>query len=427
MDGSFASELFIIPSGGATPADPPRNVTRFATWNTGITWSRDGTHLSFISQRRRNSSSAYVLSLQKPFAPGAYASKEIDWEDIHLRVKQPATMQITECAISNEGTRIACRGQENDLWLAAADGSQIFRLTTGSIGPSQIQWSRYFTNQLYFRDKLGNIRMATTITLGTTPASSIVIPFQAKMIVRQEETFAEMFEQSWRALHEHFYDPAFHGANWAKVREKYRPLVKHCSMKEDLYVLISLMMGELNASHLGIFGSFGTPEQYTADLGLIFDANYRGQGLKIAEIVKRGPADRRGLNLKVGEIILAIDGTELNDSIDTAKALNDKSGEIVTLSVTSDAADPKKKRRVEIQPTTRAAVSVLMYDRWVAKNAQPRGRSPARARSATSTFRAWTRTAWIASCGRSTPTTSTRKRSCWTCGSTAAATRTIRC
>jgi len=370
MDGYFASELFIIPATGATPADPPRNITRFATYNAGITWSRTGNKLSFISQRRRNSSGAYVLSLQKPFAPGAFSSKEIDWEDIHLRVRQPATMAITGCAISGDGTRIACRGQENDLWLAQTDGSQLLRLTTGSIGPSQIQWSRYFSTQVYFRDKSGNVRMATTVTLGTTPPSSLAIPFQAKMIVRQEETFAEMFEQSWRALHEHFYDPAFHGADWAKVREKYRPLVKHCSMKEDLYVLISLMLGELNASHLGIFGSLSTPEQSTADLGLIFDSTYRGPGVKIAEIVKRGPADRRGLNLKTGDVILAIDGVELNETTDIAKALNDKANETVTLAMSSDLADPKNRRRVEMIPASRGQVSTLMYERWVEKNAQ---------------------------------------------------------
>ena len=111
MDGSFASELNIIPASGATEADPPRNVTRYATYNAGITWSRDGNHLAFISQRRRNASSAYVLSLQKPSTSGLPAGKDIDWEDIHLRVRQPAQMTIGECAISNDGKRhrLSCR------------------------------------------------------------------------------------------------------------------------------------------------------------------------------------------------------------------------------------------------------------------------------------------------------------------------------
>ena len=56
-----------------------------------------------------------------------------------------------------------------------------------------------------------------------------------------------------------------------RARAKYRALVRHCGMKEDLYTLVSLMLGELNASHLGITGPTGTPDQQTADLGLVFD------------------------------------------------------------------------------------------------------------------------------------------------------------
>ena len=52
---------------------------------------------------------------------------------------------------------------------------------------------------------------------------------------------------------------------------KYQPVVKHIAVKEDLYALISLMLGELNASHLGIQGPPPQPEEYTAELGLLFD------------------------------------------------------------------------------------------------------------------------------------------------------------
>src|SRR5207253_3138865 len=83
--------------------------------------------------------------------------------------------------------------------------------------------------------------------------------------VRQDEEFAEVFEQSWRLLHENFYDPTFHGADWRAVRDRYRPLVKHVALKEDLHALISLMLGELNASHLGLLRKASVPEAKTAD------------------------------------------------------------------------------------------------------------------------------------------------------------------
>src|SRR6185436_14863741 len=114
-----------------------------------------------------------------------------------------------------------------------------------------------------------------------------------------------------------------------------------------------LMLGELNASHLGISGKLPTPDEYTADLGLIFDENYRGPGLKIAEVLKLGPADKRGLNIKAGDLILAIDRVQLTDKVNVSQLLNNKTGEGVLLDVTPDPKDPKAKRRVEVIPISR--------------------------------------------------------------------------
>ena len=46
-----------------------------------------------------------------------------------------------------------------------------------------------------------------------------------------------------------------------------------------------LMLGELNASHLGISGNLGAPDQQTASLGLILDHKHPGPDLKIVEIL----------------------------------------------------------------------------------------------------------------------------------------------
>ena len=115
----------------------------------------------------------------------------------------------------------------------------------------------------------------------------------------------------------------------------------------------------------------------TAELGLLWDEAYRGKGLKVAEILKRGPADRKGLDLKVGDFVVAIDGVEVDDNANLAKLLNGKVGEPVMLEVTADPNDPKvKKRRVELSCIGRGrsrsgqpGAGELMYERWVARNA----------------------------------------------------------
>src|SRR5262249_1859035 len=296
------------------------------------------------------------------------AGSDIDWEDVHLRVQQPAPLTAIEGTISPDGGRVAFRALQagDDLWVVSTDGKDLTRLTTGNMKPTQIQWSKgSFSSAIYFRDGNGALRMTSGSGFGT-PA---IVPFTAKLTVNRDEEFAEMFEQSWRAINESFYDSNFHGADWKAVREKYRPLVKHVALKEDLYALISLMLGELNASHLGIQGQPPLSEQKTADLGLLFDEKYGGPGLKIAEVVKRGPADKRGINLKPGDIIQSIDRVPLTPQSNLSRLLNDKVGEPVLLEVTANPGD-KTVRRVEVQGVDRTQVRPLLYQRWVEKNAQ---------------------------------------------------------
>jgi tricorn protease len=370
QDGSFASELFIIPAEGCTPGVSPRNITRYATYNGGVTWSQRGNRLAFISHRRNNSG-IYVLSLQRPGVGSSLGSADIDWEDIHLRVKQPAPIPTEEGTISPDGNKVAFSStgsNGNDLWVAQSDGGHLLRITNSNLGPRQIQWSRHSPDVVFFRDRNGTFRRA----LVGMPGEPAVVHFQAKMTVRRDEEFAEMFEQSWRALRESFYDAKFHGTDWDAIRTKYRPLVKHVALKEDLYALISLMLGELNASHLGISGPGSAPEEMTAELGLIWDDQYSGPGLKIAEVLKRGPADKRGIDLKTGDIVYAIDRVPVTDQLNVNRLLNDKVGEPVLLEVASAGApnplDPKARKRVEIQGASRDAIGRLMYERWVERN-----------------------------------------------------------
>lgn len=383
MDGSFASDLFIVPATGETKENPARNITRHRTYNGDVTWSAKGNKIAYVSERRRVPS-VHVTSLQRPAAPNAPATSDIDWDDIHLRSEQAAAITAQSASIAPDGTRVAFRSSGSsgdDLWVAAVGGGQLQRLTTGNQRPVQIAWSKRLPGVIYFRDGVGALKMVrqgdslTSLLGGASSAPTVVtIPFTARLTISRDDEFGEMLEQSWRALTEHFYDSKFHGIDWVAVRSRYRPLVKHCQMREDLYALISLMIGELNASHLGIGGRGVAPEEITADLGLLFDEAWRGPGLKIAEVVKRGPADRRGLDLKAGDVVLMLDGKELDEKTDLSRLLNNKAGETVTLQVSSnpsaDPKDPKARRRVEIQPTSRSQIEKLMYDRWVEGNAR---------------------------------------------------------
>jgi tricorn protease len=361
MDGSFASELFLMPVDKSKPA---LNVSRYATYNSDITWG--GGKIAFISQRR-GSYSIHLLPLQKPAADGTKTDpNEVDLDDIHLRIEKPSSMAVEgQGGISPDGNTIAFRavaGGGDDLWTISTDGKIQNRITTSNQQPRNIKWSKRNPGTLYFLNWAGELRTSKTMA----PGEPGKVPYSCTLTIQRDEEFAEMFAQSWRALNEQFYDSSFHNTNWQSVRAKYAPLVKHCASREDFYSMVSLMLGELNASHLGISGRNSSPDAQTAELGLLFDDNYTGPGLKIAEVVKRGPADKRGLNLKPGDLITHLDRTELTGAVNVSKLLNNRAGEGVLLKVKTG----EKSRDVEVQAMTRDKLGTLLYDRWVAKNTE---------------------------------------------------------
>jgi tricorn protease len=369
MDGSFAAEVYVAATDGS---GPPVNVSRHATWNSEVSWSQTNGKIAFVGQRR-GTYAMHVVSLQKPVADGSPKppADQIDWDDLHLRVERPTSTSAEYGAISPDGLQVAFRSFSggDDLWVASSNGASVSRMTTGNQAPTEIRWSKRSSGTVYFLNGAGELRYVRTGFTFGTPSEPSKVAFAARMTIKQDEEFAEMFAQCWRALSDNFYDSKHHGADWNAVRNRFLPLVEHTATREDLYALVSMMLGELNASHLGISGRMPTPDELTADLGLIFDESHRGPGLKVLEVLKRGPADKRGLDVKPGDVVLAIDRVELTDKVNVSRLLNNKVGEAVLLDVASDPKDAKTKRKVEITAASRARSAQLMYDRWVERNA----------------------------------------------------------
>jgi len=373
MDGSFASEVYIV---GADGTAKPVNISRYATFNSDVTWGAN--KIAFVSQRRGNIFAMHVASLQKPAVDGAKTTDEIEWDDIHLRVDRVSATPAEGGSISPDGLMVAFRSLQggDDLWVAGSNGQNLGRLTSGNQSPRGIKWAKKSSGTVYFLNGAGELRFTRASFGGFTGTGGPVgdpgqVRFACKLTIARDEEFAEMFAQAWRSLSDNFYDKDFHGANWKEVRAKYAPMVSHCASREDLYALISLMLGELNASHLGISGRLPVAEETTADLGLLFDEKFAGPGLKIAEVLKRGPADKRGLNLKAGDIITHIDRVELTPQVNLSKLLNNRVNDAVGLTLApTTPGDPKSIRKLEISGVDRAKIGALMYDRWVAKNAE---------------------------------------------------------
>ncbi len=363
VDASYASEMYIVPASGPTPKDPPRNITRFATFNAAMQWSEDSPFMVFLTQRGLSSKrTAYLLGLQKRSSSRAKrVPHDIDWDNIHHRVQEISEKEAQGVGISSNARWVVFRDEAKDaLWLVDVRDGSTKRLTPDGTKPSLLTWSKLLPNLLYFLDGKGNVRI---INVADSKPEAIKIPYEAELTINRDEEFLEVFDQSWLTIHEHFYDPKFHGVDWDKIKAKYRPIVKHIRAREDLDALISLMLGELNSSHLGIRAPSTKVEIQTAYLGLILDEKWGGPGLRVAEILPRGPADLKGIDLKPGDVIGSIDGVRLTRDVNVAKLLADKHKDRIQLGLVG------KGNTVVIVGADRSTMGALMYERWIKRKA----------------------------------------------------------
>lgn len=134
-----------------------------------------------------------------------------------------------------------------------------------------------------------------------------------------QEEFAQIFEEMWADVTENFYDEKFHGIDWAKMKEKYGRYVPYLNTRADLRTMMNDMLGELNSSHQG-FNTFGSEETIalqntTMETGILFEdeAPY-----KVKYVVKRSAADRKGIDVRPGDVLVKVNDRAVDQSVDRA-------------------------------------------------------------------------------------------------------------
>jgi C-terminal processing protease CtpA/Prc len=129
----------------------------------------------------------------------------------------------------------------------------------------------------------------------------------------------------------------------------------------ELRRILSLMVGELNASHLGVNGP-ATAGPSTGRLGVRFDriASERDGTLRVAEVLPLGPAALAGV--RVGDAIASIDGRPVTRATNLDEALAFKIGRRVALGLTGDGG---ARREVAVRPVNLNTEKGLLYRAWV--------------------------------------------------------------
>ena len=153
------------------------------------------------------------------------------------------------------------------------------------------------------------------LNLEGNKADAIATGFTFRRNLQAE--FGQMFEEAWAQMEENYYDENFHGLDWAKTRERYRPFVARLNNRADMRILLNDMLGELNSSHQG-FGTFGDDENISLpsrsmETGIVFQNE---EPFTVKYIMKRSNADRKNIDILPGDVLMKVNEEAVNKETD---------------------------------------------------------------------------------------------------------------
>lgn len=193
------------------------------------------------------------------------------------------------------------------------------------------------------------------------------------MVDRQAE-WKQIYYEAWRQMRDFFYMDNMHGLDWNKMRQKYEVLLPYVYNRHDLNYIIGELIGELNVGHAYIGGGDtpDIPRITTGLLGATFVKDPSGF-FRITRILEganwsdqlRSPLTAIGLNMQVGDFIVAVDGISTADYQDMYMLMLNKANKPVELTV-NKVGSMQGARKIIVTPLSDE--SALYYFNWVQHN-----------------------------------------------------------
>jgi tricorn protease len=325
-------------------------------------------------------SSAPATVDDSPIRPLRIAKVDIDFDGLHERLHRISIPNSSEGNLfwSPDGKKLAFNASVNGV-------SGIYTvefpdtLTPKALGLpaiSQPKWVR--GSQI-----VGNVSgVPTSVAIAGPVATPTALRFSALQKVNLPQKHAAAFDLAWRIMRDNFYDGKLGNNDWNAIRQKYIGMAGEAIDPETLGTVVQLMLGELNGSHLGFTigrttmptpgapatdpsEATGSWREATMHLGVRLQEGYAGPGLKIRDVLPKGPADLKKSKLEAGEIITSINGTAVDPKTDLSSVLTLPPNTDVVLKVKNSKGE---EREVKLRPTNVAAVRSLLYEKWLRDN-----------------------------------------------------------
>ena len=286
------------------------------------------------------------------------ANTEVEPLEFNDRIVQLTKTPVSNIIVDNEGT-----------FAYGISNKQLVRIDLSN-PESKIKQLGQASGKLSF-----DTSQKTIFVLGSKPLrydlqTSTFLPINVSGIysIDSAAEYMYMFNHIENEMYERFYDLNMHGVDWKMYCNEYRKFIPHINNNYDFSELAGELLGELNVSHTGLRYDRPVNESHdaTGELGLFIDYRFKGNGLKVDEILQGGPFDRTSSLLEKGDVIINIDGVDLTSGMDYFPLLNHKAGKLISVKIQKSNGDIISEN---VLPITRKAYDNLLYQRWMARNA----------------------------------------------------------
>lgn len=365
----------------ASGEKPPFNLTQSGFDDSGPEFSPDGRTLYFLSTRTGRQTadslpeesdvyaiyltqSAYDTAMRPDDTP---APEDKNWQP-ELDNLQARTVRITPFSSKILDFRPLPDGKSICFsTVSPTAGMTGYSVPIGKPGINPVFTKSPPAVSSFATDAAGNLHFfgeAGIERINLVDGKASTIPFTAEIAYDLRGEMKWLFEHAHRMTARKFYRADMGGVDWDFYGKTYARHLPSIHRGEDLAELLSEMAGELNASHMGAaYRPPVTGGDETASLGLYYDHDHAGPGMKIADYLETGPAGRAGSRLRPGAVVLAVDGREIAANEDIHTHLNRRAGQPVRLSIRP--ADGGAEVEEIVTPQSLKQSFDQAYDRWV--------------------------------------------------------------
>ncbi|MEE4246434.1 MAG: S41 family peptidase [Kangiellaceae bacterium] len=194
-----------------------------------------------------------------------------------------------------------------------------------------------------------------------------------KLLIDPLLEWQQLFFDAWIMHRDSLFDRDMRGVDWQAIRKKYQPLLARLTSRNELNDIFKQMMGELNALHSQIrSGDLPRDKDRPQPALLGASMSQSSKGVSIDHIYQydnelpsqASPLLKPGVDVKNGDIVIAVNGKKITTQADVYHALLNQAGKQVLLELKRG----KNQFKTVVVPVNARQDGRLRYRDWVTNN-----------------------------------------------------------